>query len=66
MATSISPGHVKLAALMDPNSYPGVLPNIADEDRETELQRYSTFPLYPTGVLLYLNFLAAGRAYMIK
>lgn len=73
MATSISPGHVKLAALMDPDSYKGVLQEYTEEDRERELQRYSTFPLYPTGtpfspwitsllfdVLILLNSISGG------
>lgn len=41
---------MRLSALMDPDNNKQIASNIGREEREEELQRYSLFPLYPTGV----------------
>lgn len=44
---SISPGFVKLRALLERKGQ-------SPEKLETELERYSTFPMYPTGTCQYI------------
>lgn len=48
MYTSISPGPMRLTALMDPDNSPDGA-SISANQREQELERFGTFPLYPTG-----------------
>ena len=44
----ISPGPIRMAALMDPDSSKD--PSVGNErQRQDELQRYGMFPMYPTG-----------------
>ncbi|KAI5118419.1 hypothetical protein M0805_005503 [Coniferiporia weirii] len=50
----ISPGPVRLAALMDPDSYKDVKVG-SKQEREEELLLYSTFPVYPTAFLVAAN-----------
>lgn len=48
---SISPGPLKLGSLMDPDNYKSVAPETNEHARQQQLEKYSTFPLYPTGKL---------------
>lgn len=47
--SSISPGPMKLAALMDDDNYKNADDN-ARKRREQEIEMYSSFPMYPTGM----------------
>lgn len=51
--TSISPGPQRLLALMDPKNSP-IGSSISAAQREEELERFGTFPLYPTCVFFPL------------
>jgi len=48
----ISPGYTRLAALMDPDNSDST---ITENERALDLERFSTFPLYPTAFLLACN-----------
>lgn len=54
MIHSISPGPMKLAALVNDANYKNA-PEDAKKQREKELQMYATFPMYPTGKLRNLR-----------
>lgn len=44
----ISPGPIRMAALMDPDNHKDAQIG-GEKDRQDELQRYGLFPMYPTG-----------------
>jgi hypothetical protein len=51
--SSISPGPVTLAGLMDPTTYAttDAISKMTDKQRADALRPYSLFPMYPTGKL---------------
>lgn len=59
----ISPGPINLVALIDPNNRSVGAPVYStDKEREGELQLYSQFPMFPTGMSQDLDCIIRSRA----